>query len=360
MAQDPASGSAQGDLPEAVRDWLSDLAADSDVTQEELLARLVSRTDDSEPGDPGGDLDESEFEGQLAELEATIQETDTRLRDRIAEMEEGFEEKIDDVRDRVIQVKRETDTKAHANHSHRELRADLDALETEVDGLAETVNELGTELESTVDAIDADHDDLAEEAEELGRKLDILANALLQVRKQTSEVSELGSRIAAVTNLTDAANRAGVREAKCESCRSTVDISLLTRPRCPHCQEPFNDFEPKGWFLGSNTLKTGARPALEGEVADDSELTEIADTGSDGETARGDRPREGSDRDETTDLRTLDGIGSSYAERLESAGIGTVSELATADPEDLADRIDVSSKLTSDWVDQARDLVRSA
>ncbi len=359
MAQDPSSGSAQGDLPEAVRDWLSDIAADSDVTQEELLARLVSRPDDSGRDSPGNDSDEPEFEGRLAELAATLEETDTQLRDRIAEVEDGFEEKIDDVRDRVIQVKRETDTKAHANHSHRELRADIDALESEVDDLTESVHDLGTDLEAAVDAIDQEHDDLAERTEDLGRKLDILAKATLEVRNHTSEVSELGSRIAAVTSLSDAANRAGVREAKCESCGSIVDISLLTRPRCPHCQEPFNEFEPKGWFLGSNTLKTGSRPALKGEVADDSDLSEIAESGSGVADASGNRPGEVDEPAETGDLQTLDGIGSSYAERLESVGIGSVSELATADPDDLADRIDVSSKITTDWVDQARETVRS-
>jgi polyhydroxyalkanoate synthase len=57
-----------------------------------------------------------------------------------------------------------------------------------------------------------------------------------------------------------------------------------------------------------------------------------------------------------TDLDQVRGVGPAYAERLREAGIGTVSELAAADPEALAERIDVSTSRVTEWVDHATEL----
>lgn len=360
MERDPGSASVASDLPDSVREWLTDLAEDTDFSREELLTRLVSESDDStDRTDPFGRI-----QTRLAELETVIDETDSILRNRIAEAEEEFDEKIDDVRDRVIQVKRETDSRAHQNHSHRDLRADIEAVEADIASLQDSLDEFGSQIEATVDTIQQDHENLTDRMDDASRKLDILANTLLEIRRKTSAVSELGRRIAAVTNLADAANRAGVSEAKCENCRGAVDISLLTRPRCPHCREPFNDFEPKGWFLGTSTLQTGTRPALEGEVTGETDLSEIAGSGQSEAPSRSQREadarsRADTDRGPSADVEAIDGIGSAYADRLETAGVTSVAELATADPEELAGAIDVSSKLTRNWVGQARKAVET-
>lgn len=49
------------------------------------------------------------------------------------------------------------------------------------------------------------------------------------------------------------------------------------------------------------------------------------------------------------------GIGPAYAERLESAGIETVGELAAADAADLAERTDVPEGRASNWIERARE-----
>jgi predicted flap endonuclease-1-like 5' DNA nuclease len=53
------------------------------------------------------------------------------------------------------------------------------------------------------------------------------------------------------------------------------------------------------------------------------------------------------------DLRSIDGIGSAYDERLRRAEVTTVAQLATADPERLAGEIDVSPKRVRRWVTRA-------
>ena len=361
MAQDPASGSIPGDLPESVREWLADLAEETELSEAELLEQL-SAASGEDAVTSGAATDE--LQARVSELETVIDEVDSLLRGRITEVEEEFEGKLEDVRERVIQVKREADAKAHANHSHRDLQTEIESLDAEVETLEQAIDELGDQLEATIETIAADQEALADRAEEIENKLDILANTMLELRSRTTEVSELGNQLAAVTTLADAANRTGTSEAKCEGCRATVDISLLTRPRCPHCQEPFSDFEPKGWFLGSNTLKTGSRPALEGAVAEEPDLSEMVEAAPEEKTdpvSRSDTAEAVSEDGQPaeTDLRSIEGIGSSYADRLDEAGIVGVTQLATVDPEDLAEAIDVSPKLTSDWVEQARSRVRA-
>jgi len=53
------------------------------------------------------------------------------------------------------------------------------------------------------------------------------------------------------------------------------------------------------------------------------------------------------------DLRSIDGIGPAYDERLRGAAITTVAQLATADPERLAREIEVSPKRVCRWTTQA-------
>ncbi|MFB6269680.1 MAG: helix-hairpin-helix domain-containing protein [Halobacterium sp.] len=56
-------------------------------------------------------------------------------------------------------------------------------------------------------------------------------------------------------------------------------------------------------------------------------------------------------------VSTVKGIGPAYASRLEDAGVETVGDLAGADPEELAERVDLSPKRVGRWVDSANDRV---
>ena len=54
------------------------------------------------------------------------------------------------------------------------------------------------------------------------------------------------------------------------------------------------------------------------------------------------------------DLETIDGIGPAYAERLKQSGIETVTALADADAETVAEAADVGLKRARDWLEQVR------
>ena len=82
------------------------------------------------------------------------------------------------------------------------------------------------------------------------------------------------------------------------------------------------------------------------DVPDEDDTTEVDAAGDDGRETFDD-----------TDLDQVRGIGPAYAERLRSAGVTTVSELAAADAEALADRVDVAVTRVEDWIDNADELV---
>lgn len=64
-----------------------------------------------------------------------------------------------------------------------------------------------------------------------------------------------------------------------------------------------------------------------------------------------------SEGEETVEI--LKGIGPSYAERLEDAGVETVADLAAADADELAEDVDLSPKRVGRWVQRANDRLES-
>ncbi|MFQ3294713.1 MAG: DNA topoisomerase-1 [Natrialbaceae archaeon] len=59
--------------------------------------------------------------------------------------------------------------------------------------------------------------------------------------------------------------------------------------------------------------------------------------------------------DSDTDLESLNGVGSKTAEKLADAGVGSLDDLAGADPEDVAEKVDgVSADRIRKWQDQAK------
>lgn len=73
----------------------------------------------------------------------------------------------------------------------------------------------------------------------------------------------------------------------------------------------------------------------------------------DDESAEQDKGEPGeSDSDEPVD--SINGIGPTYAERLEAADIETVGDLAAADPGTVAEAAEAAESRATDWVEQAR------
>jgi predicted flap endonuclease-1-like 5' DNA nuclease len=90
-----------------------------------------------------------------------------------------------------------------------------------------------------------------------------------------------------------------------------------------------------------------AEPAEAAGPESEDITTDVDDTGPE--------PEETADATESPSVQELKGIGPAYGERLADAGVGTVADLAEADPEDLAERTTVSESRLREWIERARD-----
>ena len=298
-------------------------AADEiDVGREELLKRAIVALADAE----GVDVPDPE---KVAAIEARLDDLDAEV-----------DEKVEDLRERFVELYRDLESKAPADHTHEETAEQLDALADElnavddrldvIDDRLDAVDNRIASLESQTESIDdlrertadlddlrertADLDDLRERAadlddldarvsdlEALGDRLDDLdeieeklsrvASAVVRVRRRVEAAERDRTDRERLDALTAAANREGVRKATCTNCGGAVDIGLLTAPECPHCGRGFEEVEPSRGFLGTSRLVVGDRPALDGEVdereVDDGEADEAA-----GAAGRGGRERD--------------------------------------------------------------------
>ncbi len=269
MAQD-ASAPSTTDLPEGVGNWITDLARERGISEEELLSRLLGASVDAPDAEAVHDRFEA-IQAGLADLEERVDDIDADL-----------EEKISDVRGRVIQVKREADAKAEADHAHPDIVSDVGDVAADVDALADDVEELEGRLEAATGDVAAETEQLGEEVDalstEVTRKLNVLGAAVVEMRDQVRVLLAEHEKRALLGELRTSANRNGVRTAKCENCSRAVDIGLLAEPRCPHCDEAVEELDPKDGFFGSHVLRTGRPPELEGDTGPaESELDDVVE-----------------------------------------------------------------------------------
>ncbi|WP_276298874.1 hypothetical protein [Halorussus lipolyticus] len=255
--------------------WLDAKAEELGVSRDELLARLRK-------GNAPEQVEAEAFSALRREfgerLSATQEEFETQLAEveaNLAETEDDFEGKIQDLRDRVVQVKRETDGKAPADHAHPDLAQQTetvaeqaDRLADELDGLADTVAELDEQVQTGFENYEDVLEYLTDTTDDLEAKLETLAEVTVEIRDHTKNLTARHASRAAADELAHLANRRGVESADCGHCGETVHIGLLAEPKCPHCASTFNDVEPKQGFFGSARLLVGDPPALEGERAD--------------------------------------------------------------------------------------------
>lgn len=274
-SESTGDGSLTVSVPGDLNDWLEERATQLDVDRETVLiqllasyraaAQLDSEHDGDGPPFPVADADELVDTEDIADdVEATLrprinEAIDTavseatggisrELSERIDAVERDYREKLEDVRDRVVQVKKETDSKAPADHTHPELDRVSDQLST----LAADVSELEAAIEDLEETV-GEHDDAVADADE---RLDEIQDRLQTVAWVVTDLREsYESRgLEAVDRIKRAAAKADVDRAKCEECGNGVDIALLTDPECPHCQTTVTNVEAADGFFSKPKL----------------------------------------------------------------------------------------------------------
>ena len=256
--QEEMAGEPEETLPDELQRWVDEQVTASDDEPADVLSRAVTlyrlveehaaSTDDEMPPVDDIESDLERLADRMSALDDRVENVENGLDDRVGAVEDDFDEKITDTRERVIQIKRETDAKAPADHDHEELRERIESLGTRVDHGFENYEEILSYLTDETDDLD----------DKVGR----LAGVVVSLRKRTARVEQQVTRLDAAADLKQVANRHGTTKAKCEGCGGSVAIGLLTEPTCPHCESGFVGVEPAGRLFGSGTLVTGRPPAL--------------------------------------------------------------------------------------------------
>ncbi len=235
------------------------------VTEElkDAVAREVRSTLDAELDDAVEERVEGVVADRIADavdaaladrLEATPGEVRTELGERLDALERDVDEKVQDVRERVIQVKREADAKAAADHSHEDL-ARLDGVVTR---LAEVESAVGSLEHDLADEAEDRADAVAEVEERLDEMQDRL-QTVAWVVSDLRETMESQGGIEAVDRIKRSAAELDVDRAQCESCGEGVALGLLTEPNCPHCDATVTDIEAASGFFGKPQLLVAAQ-----------------------------------------------------------------------------------------------------
>jgi predicted Zn-ribbon and HTH transcriptional regulator len=288
------------ELPAELVDWLDEEASGAEVDRETMVTQLLAsyRTmtkldeglEDDETLLDTGDLIEA-VEGNLSEeieqqveatlaseidqqVEATVAEAvedqvETLLTDRLTEatngvrrqlgtridsVEEEFQGKLKDVRQRVIQVKKEADKKAPADHTHPEFER-LSVLQEEVDTIESEFDELHADYQEAMPELQGRTEDHADRLEEIHERLQTVAWVVSDLR----EAQQTSSGLEAVERIKRAAARADIERAKCENCGEGVNISLMTDPHCPHCDATLTNVESSSGWFGNPTLTVASQ-----------------------------------------------------------------------------------------------------
>ncbi|WP_276250376.1 hypothetical protein [Haloarcula rara] len=267
------------ELPPELDEWLDERSRELGEPREELVTQLLAAYRTTTERD-GGDLAtalnvEARVEDAMQdELDAAVaaavddvleERVDSTVRDRLPditdavesrvegrldEVEDDFGEKITDVRQRVVQLKRELDGKAPADHDAFEAVGELD----------EHVTDLNRELVAVRDEFEGDLTAQTERVDELEtyfnefeKRLDDTEEKLKRVAWVVNDLrDDQGGRDAhqkAIDRIKRAAAQEGISSASCQNCGESVEIGLLTDPQCPHCGSTVSDVKPEGGII---------------------------------------------------------------------------------------------------------------
>ncbi|AUX08240.1 hypothetical protein AArcSl_0590 [Halalkaliarchaeum desulfuricum] len=91
-----------------------------------------------------------------------------------------------------------------------------------------------------------------------------------------------------------------------------------------------------------------------GEESEEEQPDADDDKDDDGEDESGEEPATEPDEDGEP-VQNIKGIGPAYAERLEGIGITTVTQLAAADPEAVAEEAKIGEGRASTWIERANE-----
>lgn len=277
-------------LPAELDEWLDEQSETLDIDRETLLVQLLASyreatTAVGEDGDVPIATDES-IEDVVTDILADtldervrsavetqvrtvveevvderVSESREDVRDhvdgRIDDVEADHRAKLEDVRNRVVQLKRELDEKAPADHGHEQFER-IETMANRLDEVAATVDSLDAELSELPERVD-DHATAIERFDERLETAEERLRTVAWVVRDLRDAQEARSGVEALDRIKRAAAKADVERAKCEHCGNGVSIGLLADPECPHCESTVTNVEPANGFFGKPRLVTASQ-----------------------------------------------------------------------------------------------------
>ncbi|KZX47774.1 hypothetical protein [Haloarcula sp. K1] len=271
------------DLDEWLTEQAETLGVPRDAVMEQLLAAYMTAADSDDGIDdliqPSADeLDavvaatvdeklngsveaatESAVSSQLPDIVDTVER---QLAERFDALEADFQTKIEDVRERVVQVKREADAKAPADHGHEEF--------DRIDALTQEIEDIEAELAALRGDVTESLETENERVADIDSRLDDVEDKLTRVAWVVSDLrDDQGGRDQnqkAVDRLKRAAAQENISTARCSNCDEQVEIGLLTEPQCPHCNTTVSDVRPEGGIIRSKARLVAAAQLEPGET----------------------------------------------------------------------------------------------
>lgn len=139
-----------------------------------------------------------------------------------------------------------------------DLTAEIERVESD---LSAEIMQVESDLSAAVDRVDEDHDALESWVDEEFDQIEGLFTRVLDTTRSVEDrVDELAEKVNRIESAPDnddnnglqalrrEAASAGVSAGSCAACDSTVDLSLLDEPACPHCGTGFESIDTNtGW-----------------------------------------------------------------------------------------------------------------
>ncbi|MGB9932671.1 hypothetical protein [Haloarcula amylolytica] len=248
-------------------------AADSDEGMDDILQpsadeldAVVAATVDEKLNGSVEAATESAVSAHIPDIVDTVER---QLAERFDALEADFQTKIEDVRERVVQVKREADAKAPADHSHEEFDR-IDALSQEIEEMKAELAALRDDVADSLETEDERVADIGDQVSDIDDRLDDVEDKLTRVAWVVSDLrDDQGGRDQnqkAVDRLKRAAAQENISTARCSNCDEQVEIGLLTDPQCPHCNTTVSDVRPEGGIIRSKARLVAAAQLEPGET----------------------------------------------------------------------------------------------
>ncbi|WP_336021587.1 hypothetical protein [Halobellus salinisoli] len=257
---------------------------DADAIRREKKARHEDRRADTSTEErPDGDL-ESQFESlkeRVDDLQAEV-EAETERGQSLGDVTEAVATRLAEIEAELDEVTTTAETTRESlTEQYESLRTRVDSLESVVDRkhqqVASEQSELASEQEQLRSWIDAEFENLETILKYLVSQTDELETDIASAENRSREaLSNLRWERDALQSVKRDAAALGVHEGICESCEATIDLDLLSRPYCPHCENSVSGVEKrKKWLFLSDAIVTTDSETRDGNTPDSPRSAEV-------------------------------------------------------------------------------------